>query len=367
MRPALVALALLWWATSAAASEQLPSTGDLFDRYARGDFSAFAVPRTPNDLDRFRQALVHDAESWLRRGDARTLRRRQLIAATIALEAAHASIDVSWGQGRQFIEWGATLLRKGPPDEGERRWHLAALAVIQGAYDNELLVQQQKLAWPRFQDEPRFLLALVALLESSTWPDPDRSEPWEDNDAELEKAFEIDTARRTMRQPPQRELRDKSNEYQRRARMRQAIEALEDLSNAEPIRAEALLRLGYLHLRLRHAEIAAEQFDEVLEITKDPFLLYLAHFFSGTVREQQGDRANAIAEYRAALAAIPRAQSATSALASLLFLGEGRLEATRLIDAAIAVPVAADPWRAYQSGDFRFWNERLLRLREFLK
>jgi Flp pilus assembly protein TadD len=149
--------------------------------------------------------------------------------------------------------------------------------------------------------------------------------------------------------------------------MRQAIEALEDLSNAEAIRPEVVLRLGYLHLRLQHVEIAIEQFDEVLGITDDPFLLYLAHFLGGMAREQQGDRGNAIAAYRAAIAVVPRAQSATLALASLLFLGDDRAEAAKLIDAAVTLPVANDPWRGYQSGDFRFWSPRLVSLREALE
>jgi tetratricopeptide (TPR) repeat protein len=163
------------------------------------------------------------------------------------------------------------------------------------------------------------------------------------------------------------DLRAKSYEYQRRTRMRSAITLLEDLSNAEAVRAEVLLRLGFLHLRLHHSEIALEQFEDVLTRTKDPFLLYLAHFLTGVGREQEGDRANAVASYRAALAIMPRAQSASFALASLLFIGNGREEAAGLIDSAIAAPMADDPWRTYQAGDYRFLNERLLALREAIR
>lgn len=359
-----VALAIALCSAQLAGAEQLPSTGNLLERYSRGDFAAFTPPRTPVDVERFRQALEHDAASWLRGGDARTQRRRHLTAATIALEAAHASLDLSWAQGRQLIEWGSALLRKAPPDEAERRWHLAALSVIQGAYDNELLVKQQKLAWPRFEGEPRFLLALMVMVEGDTWPDPDRGQPWDSDEAGLEAAHEMDAARRARRQASQPDLREKANEYERRTRMRRTIELLEDLSNAEAIRPETVLRLGHLHLRLQHVEIALEQFDEVLAMTDDPFLVYLAHFLGGRAREQQGDQANAMASYRAALNIIPRAQSASLALSSLLFVANARDEAARLIDAAITVPVAEDPWRAYQAGDFRFWAERIASLRE---
>jgi tetratricopeptide (TPR) repeat protein len=259
------------------------------------------------------------------------------------------------------------VLRKAPPDEGERRWHLAAIALMQGAYDYELLIQQQKAALPRFTEEPRFVLALAVALEGSTWPDPDRAEPWDDNEAEMAEAAEREQTRRAARQAPDRAAREKGVEYQRRSRMRQAIQALEDLSNEEEIRAEAFLRLGYLHLRLQNIEIAVEQFDEVLEMTTEPFLVYVAQFLLGTAREQEGDRANAEAAYRAALQEMPQAQSAAFRLGSLLFLGSGRDEAASLIDGAVSSPPRDDPWRAYQTGDFRFWTERLTALRESLR
>ena len=112
---------------------------------------------------------------------------------------------------------------------------------------------------------------------------------------------------------------------------------------------------------------AVDQFDEVLTLTKDPFLLFLAHFLTGMAREHDGDRANAIASYRAALELKPRAQSASFALGSLLFLGGERDQAAKLINAGTLPPAADDPWRTYQAGDFRFWNERLEALRRELR
>jgi tetratricopeptide (TPR) repeat protein len=346
---------------------QVPSTTGLLDRYARGDYTALTVPRSALDLQRMRQGLVHDAEPWIRDGRASETRRRQLVAATVALELARAGFDVDWGEGRQLIEWGSGLLRKGTADETERLWHLAALSLIHGAYDYELQVKQQKEAWRRFDTEPRFFLAVVLMLESETWPDPDRGEPWDANDAALEQAAESVAARRTTRQPIPSDVREKAMEYQRRAKMRSVIELLEDLSNEEAIRADALLRLGFLHLRLRHAEIAVEQFEDVLALTQDPVLLYLAHFLTGQAHEQDGDRANAIAAYRAALEALPSTPSASVAIASLLFLAGNRDEAASLIDAAVKKPAALDPWRDYQSGDFRFWSARFDALRKALQ
>jgi tetratricopeptide (TPR) repeat protein len=110
-----------------------------------------------------------------------------------------------------------------------------------------------------------------------------------------------------------------------------------------------------------------EQFEDVLTLTQDPVLLYLAHFLTGQAHEQDGDRANAITAYRAALEALPGTPSASVALASLLFLGGDRDEAPPLIDAAVSKPAIVDPWRDYQSGDFRFWNARFAALRKALQ
>jgi tetratricopeptide (TPR) repeat protein len=365
MRRALCAICLSLSVSGSAA--QVASTADLLDRYGRGDYASFTAPGTPLDLQRMRQGVMHDGESWIKRGSDREARRRALVVASVALELARASVDIDWGEGRQLIEWAAELLRKGPPDDAERVWHLAALALMQSASDNELLLKQQKQAWPRFEAESRFLLALVVMLEADTWPDPDRGEPWDTNDAALQEAFETNAARRAARAGGLPDLRAKSYEYQRRTRMRSAITLLEDLSNEVSIRGEVVLRLGFLHLRLRHSEIAIEQFEDVLTLSKDPYLLYLAHFLTAVAHEQDGDRANAVMSYRAALAVVPRAQSASVALASLLFIGNDREEAAKLIDAAIAKPIAEDPWRSYQTGDARFWNERLLALREVIR
>jgi tetratricopeptide (TPR) repeat protein len=362
MRVVLVVLVAFGLPASAA---QLPSTGDLLERYARGDFTALIVPKTANDLGRLRQALERDAEGWVKRGDAKTQRKRQLVAATVALELAHASLKLDWGEGRRLMDWAIDLLVRGPADDSERLWHLAAISLLHAANDNQSLVKQQKQAWPRFNNEPRFLLGLIISLENDTWPDPDRTDEWDDDDAGLEEANRILQARRGERTLPG--LREKAYEYQRRSRMRTAITLLEDLSNQEETRAEVLLRLGFLHMRLRHEEIALEQFDEVLTLSDEPFVQYLANLLAGTLKEQAGDRANAISAYRAALAIVPRAQSASFALATLLFNGGEREEAAQIIDAAISGPPVPDPWRTYQAGDYRFWDARIGALREVLK
>jgi tetratricopeptide (TPR) repeat protein len=341
---------------------------ELLDAYpARPvDFSALKAER---DFEQFRERFIREAETWIRDGDAGQTRRRELVAATVGLEIARAALAVAWPQGRRFIEWGSTLLRRpARPDEGERLWHLAALPLIQGAFDYRLLVAQKDEVWlKRFPNEPRLLFALVVLLEGDTWPDPDRSKPWDADEAALEAGHKMFQARRANRAGATPDMRARSFEYQRRVNMRQVMTLLEDLSNSGELRADALLRLGVLHLRLRHADVARDQFEDVLRLTTEPYLVFLAHFFNGVAHEQDGNRSDAVAAYRAALVAMPRAQSASFALASLLFLQDQRADAGRLVDAAIELPTADDPWRQYASGDYRLWPQRISALRQALE
>jgi tetratricopeptide (TPR) repeat protein len=345
-----------------------PALQEMLDRYpSRPPDLSFL--KTERDFEQFREYYIRAATAWIRAGDAASLRRREFVAATFGLEVAHAAFDVAWPQSRRLIEWGSELLRRPPrPDEGERLWHLAALSLIQGAFDYRLMVQQKDDVWlKRLPSEPRLLLALLVMLEGDTWPEPDRGVPWDADEASLAAGHKMYQARRANRSGATVDMRAKSFEYLRRANMRQAIALLEDLSNAIEIRADALLRLGTLHLRLRHFEVARDQFEDVLKLTDEPFLVYLAHFFNGATFEQEGDRADAIRSYRAALAVMPRAQAASFALASLLFTQDQRAEAATIVESAIQLPTAPDPWRGYQSGDYRLWPERISALRQALQ
>jgi hypothetical protein len=351
------------------AQPAIPSVRELLDRYPSITVDFRSLLETERDLEQFRERLTREADAWIRTGDAEHRRRREIAAAALALEVAHASFDVAWGEGRRLIEWGSSMLRKTPmPDEGERLWHLAALPLIQGAFDYKLMVQQKDDVWiARFANEPRLLFALVVMLEGDTWPEPPRGEPWEEDDKKLESSFNMAQAQRARRTTTTADVRARAFEHRRRENMRRVITLLEDFSNSIELRADALLRLGVLHLRMRHRDVALDQFADVVRLTGEPFLVYLAHFFTGVAHEQAGDRTEAIRAYRAALAAMPRAQAASLALASLLFLRDERDEASRLVDSALSLPVASDPWRSYQSGDFRLWPERIAALRKALQ
>jgi tetratricopeptide (TPR) repeat protein len=146
------------------------------------------------------------------------------------------------------------------------------------------------------------------------------------------------------------------------------IDAFEPFLTSEATRADAHVRLGHTYMRLARPDKASEHFPQVADVTNDPFLIYLTRFFAGRIREQAGDRAAAIAAYREALKLVPRAESASFALATLLFTADERDEAVAIVEAALTPgPPVQDPWRQYPSGSFHLWPTLVTRLRQELR
>ena len=67
-------------------------------------------------------------------------------------------------------------------------------------------------------------------------------------------------------------------------------------------------------------------------MTRDSWILYLARLFRGQVLEREKELENAERAYRGALAAVPNAQAASTALAAVLFTDGRRREAWAAID-----------------------------------
>ena len=92
------------------------------------------------------------------------------------------------------------------------------------------------------------------------------------------------------------------------------------------------------------------------ERSREPYVVYLARFFRGQILERQKRSADAERAYRAALAAVPAAQSSSFALSALLAGRGQRAEAAEVVGAALSTnPLPLDPWRAYGEADARFW------------
>ncbi len=352
-------------------SAQALSVTNLLDRYVAGDFEGVAaVLATPIDFEDLLKQLRADGPAWTTaKGDANR-ERRELAAATFALEAARADEWKEWSHRQRqqpiddlgnvppdlfwwappplLIEWGCQLFgRDKTPRPVERIWQLAALAVAERAEDAEFLigiggeplatykrdVQHLNHALTRFPDEPRFRLAYGIALEWRTWPQRSRKPG-------LLPARRADAAMR-------------------------AFEALE---KEEDIGAEATLRLGVLQFRQGKLNDALERFERVESSTREPYLIYLARFFSAQLFEARGREADAYRAYGRALATVPHAQSAALPFAALLFKTDRRVEAFDVVAGALGPdPLPADPWRGYGDADDRFWPQLLARLHALIR
>jgi Flp pilus assembly protein TadD len=138
----------------------------------------------------------------------------------------------------------------------------------------------------------------------------------------------------------------------------------EQLQDDPDVGGEATMRLGVRRFQMKDDDGAISTLDRVESRTRDPWVLYLARYFKGQAFERRKRTAEAERAYRGALAAVPFAQSASMALAALLFKNDRRTEASRLMDAMFAAsPRPADPWRGYADADDRFWPVLIGRLR----
>jgi len=143
-----------------------------------------------------------------------------------------------------------------------------------------------------------------------------------------------------------------------------AFKAFTAVIGDEDVGGEAAMRLGALEMRLNKRDEALKRFELAEDLTRDPYVVYLARFFTRQFLERQRQVDAATEAYRGAVAAWPHAQAATMALASLLFDAGRRVEAQTLAGAMLAAkPPARDPWREFVHADNRFWPQLVGRLR----
>ena len=228
-----------------------------------------------------------------------------------------------WKPPPLLIVWGSNVFRRETkPGPIERWWQLAAVSVAQRAEDFEFLRSDGVVCVYnvndeidylfhlrlRFPDEPRFKLAEAMLPELSRRP---------------------------------------------AAKGNYTFEQLQD---DQDVGGEATMRLGVSRFHMRDDDRAISTLDRVESKTRDPWVIYLARYFKGQALERKKRPAEAEKAYRGALRAVPAAQSASMALAALLFKNGQRTEASRLMDMMFAAsPQPADPWRGYADADDRFW------------
>jgi hypothetical protein len=334
----------------------------LLDRYANGQFDA-VVEILNGDIN-FGDVLKQvrrDAPGWIDAAGSAERGRRELAALMFALEAARAGEWREWkltqmqprmcsesgecGQPMNvlywkapplLIEWACERLRRyESPLPNERSWQLAALAVAQRSEDTQFLVGDPNIGRgvyageigntqdeikhldhvsARFPNEMRFVLA-QAIARDRVWIDD-------------------------------------------------ATQAYLALEKDPDVGGEAMMRFGAMQMRLRRFAEAARSFDRSEMLTRDPYVVFLVNYFRGQLFEQQRSIRRAEEAYRRAVAAVPQAQSATMALAALVFRDGRRTESHQLVKEMLAAePTPLDPWRAYVHADDRFWPQLVGRLR----
>ncbi len=366
-------LSLIACLVSASALPQGPGKLSLLSRYAAGDFDAVAAEL---DAQRDFQQILDDLKAhtapWFDAAGPGDRPRRELAAATFALEAARAASwhewkillrppkDTSplptlyWKPAPQLIEWACALLRASPkPRPIEREWQLAALAVAQRAED------------------PQFLIGLskIAAVDPDLEPVPaaggrSRSGDWGRLVEVLNKQDEIRHLEHVRaRFPDERRFMLAEAIARDQVLPEEAMLGYRSLVDDLDLAGEAEMRIGALHLRRNRTADALQAFARAERLTRDPYVIHLAQVYRGQILARQNRDAAAIDAFRRALAAKPGAQSASVMLAELLIKSGRRLEAQEVMAASLAATPAGDPFLEHMHGDDRFWPELLTRLR----
>jgi tetratricopeptide (TPR) repeat protein len=268
------------------------------------------------DLGIILDAWKGEAEKWIEADGAESSARRRLVVATVALEVGRAALDQQWQRSKEIIEWTCALWRKQRiRTTGERLFHLAALALIEGARDIEAMDEHAAHVKERFPDEPRLLLAHAFRQEIAFW------------DQRLNPGLNEEAG--------------------------PVIKLLLRAQQRPGNQREASLRLGLYTLRLR-------QYDHALTFLRDvppgddDGQMYLVQLFSGWAYEGLQKMDDAVRSFKAALDVIPAAQSASLSLAARLHARGERAEAHAIVESMLAAdPAAPDPWRIFGYGDLR--------------
>jgi hypothetical protein len=150
-------------------------------------------------------------------------------------------------------------------------------------------------------------------------------------------------------------------------RLWQAVDAYQRLVQREGVASEAYLHLGQTYVRLAQPGQALVLFQHAAETAKTPYEAYMAFTLGGALLERVGKHEDAMVALLAALQAVPRAQSATLAVAPLLFAAGQRDQAADLLQDAVRLPLVTDPLQYYWQGDPEAPGRAFRQLRQALQ
>ncbi len=308
----------------------------------------------------------------------------------------------TWTELRLLIEWACGLMRSAPvPSPSERLWALASLAI---APDIPFIIGPPNgTSVDRFMDmREQYGAALAHGLHFRSRPSSDsrlslvlldgrygtrgaaylvsrRAEFTPAQVTEKQRQAQAIISRR--RQPGLRATDASGNQVSFSSPLDEEVILLVDLLSSlrekkqeldaldppEDARAEVRLQLGTIALSFADRDAALQHFSDAERYARTGYDRYLSSFLQGRVYELQNRVVDAESSYRRALEAVPRAQSAVTALARLQFVDGRRSDASALVAGMHASPSAADPWLEFVDTGCDRWPDLIAELRKTLK
>ena len=333
-------------AEGAPAQAQQNAVVSSLERYAQGDYDGgvkqLIGTKTVNSVLR---AFRKDADAWIKAAPESGRAQRTAVVGAMSLELLAAAFEQhrdEYVKTRELIEWACERFRRLPASEVERQFHLAGIALAQGAGDKRFIDGYQSSLTnfmplgshhehpiERFPREARFKLAIATanpeVQQIATWP--------------LPPGYLVAPALLRIEHQYEREI------------INDSLQILSELFDDPAVGAEARLRSGVLRFVREDVTVARTDLEHA-EQAKDPFIRHLAHLMLGTIADQAGDRSEALRRYRLAYDTVPAA-TASIALASRLFRSGAVNEAAAVLRAFDNAPPPTDPWEFYGQRDFR--------------
>jgi tetratricopeptide (TPR) repeat protein len=312
--------------------------------------------------------------------DAASRWRRTLVAASVALEMAHLLRDQPYERAGRYLVWASLLMRKNAAatrSATERLWYLASMAGMEELDSPWVLVTGSRtgiaralgpgghlaVALQRFPDESRFQLARVAsewrLARSDLVPSY--------------LAFARAHATTFIPEDGSWEAIARNEALGTLARLAQVPDVKKDfeaLGQSEAIGADVELYVGYLESVAMNWLSALDHLRRVPALTREPYLLYLSHYFTGRTHQHMNERLAAMDAFERAVQVVPNGRSAATQLAVELLLSgraSDRDRAYALLEGAHSEFAPDDPWRLFFRGDARLWPSYMAQLRQALR
>ena len=318
----------------ASDSTILTTLPDLMTAYERSDYAV--VDRSLGrvvDLSKLIKDL--DFEKGINPWPGST-RSEAVFALELAANGIMSRPPASQDAARALLQRYSRLIQPAlEPDEFERAWLTAVLALLQGRISPALAEPFVSRALARFPNEPRFLLARAIVLDQQ----------WRGFGT---MTFDAKTTATQLAVKQGTEV----------------LEAYEAAATASPeVAAEARIRGAWLLHRVGRSEEALKQLDAA-PASPDPAIEYLRNLFRSHVYLAMGKLDEAAAAARAAHVIVPDAQSARVNLMNALLLKGDMAGAESVAENIETAPRTADPWWSYWLGDFRWFPAAVGRLRE---